>query len=298
MKHSWASSRAAGRAWSPPARGRGLKQFVPHLGHLGALLSPPARGRGLKPCRLRLDAESTQVAPRAGAWIETRWGGVAGARLLAVAPRAGAWIETTRSPSTGAPARRSPPARGRGLKHPRQRDDYPARESPPARGRGLKPGPALSHAPPQARSPPARGRGLKLLLYELLKLCRDRVAPRAGAWIETRRATRASMTSILSPPARGRGLKLVDHDLAFRQRVVSPPARGRGLKPLAARGECRPRMSPPARGRGLKPSVTKHLIDWVTSRPPRGGVEPRPTPISPDQLESPPARGRGLKQLG
>jgi len=56
-----------------------------------------------------------QVAPRAGAWIETPARKLGG-ELVSVAPRAGAWIETL--------AQR-PPHPGRGL-------------SPPARGRGLK----------------------------------------------------------------------------------------------------------------------------------------------------------------
>ena len=34
-----------------------------------------------------------------------------------VAPHAGAWIETRRKPSSGAQDSRSPPTRGRGLKH-------------------------------------------------------------------------------------------------------------------------------------------------------------------------------------
>ncbi len=55
--------------------------------------SPPARGRGLKrhfhiKCRRIIS-----VAPRAGAWIETR-DGVERDVLFCVAPRAGAWIET------------------------------------------------------------------------------------------------------------------------------------------------------------------------------------------------------------
>ena len=71
------------------------------------------RGRGLK---LISDTiyTATEVAPHAGAWIETS----AGVRNMAsapVAPHAGAWIETqgTRSSSCALP---SPPMRGRGLK--------------------------------------------------------------------------------------------------------------------------------------------------------------------------------------
>ena len=57
----------------------------------------------------------TQVAPCAGAWIETTasWKPT---RKTPVAPCAGAWIETmTKRQSGRLPM--SPPARGRGLKH-------------------------------------------------------------------------------------------------------------------------------------------------------------------------------------
>ena len=55
----------------------------------------------------------------------------------------------------------SPPARGRGLKHKQEPEALGLDASPPARGRGLK----QARAGGQAR--------------------RVRVAPRAGAWIET-----------------------------------------------------------------------------------------------------------------
>ena len=57
----------------------------------------------------------TDVAPRAGAWIETRCP-TASQSMLLVAPRAGAWIETG-CVQTSAICTSSPPARGRGLKH-------------------------------------------------------------------------------------------------------------------------------------------------------------------------------------
>ena len=56
-----------------------------------------------------------EVAPRAGAWIETgnlRRNGLMGE----VAPRAGAWIETGMNVVTIFDGILSPPARGRGLK--------------------------------------------------------------------------------------------------------------------------------------------------------------------------------------
>ena len=58
---------------SPPARGRGLKQFS-HNGVSDIVGSPPARGRGLKqnPTPEKTD-QIFHVAPRAGAWIETEY---------------------------------------------------------------------------------------------------------------------------------------------------------------------------------------------------------------------------------
>ena len=118
--------------------------------------------------------------------------------------------------------------------------------SPPARGRGLK---HLIGLGPGSLclSPPARGRGLK-------QRDRDdgrtalRVAPRAGAWIET---VWDSVTGLLrkSPPARGRGLKHAS-EATIRRMNWSPPARGRGLKHDQVRIE---------------------LFLW--RRPPRGGVD-------------------------
>src|SRR5690606_3992439 len=91
---------------SLPTRGRGLKrQFLlpPQIG----LLSLPTRGRGLK-LKDELDYLATvNVAPHAGAWIETAaYGCQTGLRL--VAPHAGAWIETLRSGSKTVNSSRSP----------------------------------------------------------------------------------------------------------------------------------------------------------------------------------------------
>ncbi len=56
-----------------------------------------------------------QVAPHAGAWIETRPLIFVAAGAV-VAPHAGAWIETIAGPGCQA-VTASPPTRGRGLKH-------------------------------------------------------------------------------------------------------------------------------------------------------------------------------------
>ncbi len=61
-----------------------------------------------------------------------------------------------------------------------------------------------------------------------------RVAPRAGAWIETLLPVLFAVLSG-SPPARGRGLKLFPFRFLFLL-LLSPPARGRGLKLLLVFG--------------------------------------------------------------
>ena len=60
---------------------------------MGYRSSLPVRERGLKHIRIMQRRQAGSVAPRAGAWIETR--DVRIAKITeAVAPRAGAWIET------------------------------------------------------------------------------------------------------------------------------------------------------------------------------------------------------------
>ena len=59
-----------------------------------AVQSRPTRARGLKLSRLLVHRHPSQVAPYAGAWIET--GGIPKIYTgREVAPYAGAWIETT-----------------------------------------------------------------------------------------------------------------------------------------------------------------------------------------------------------
>ena len=55
---------------SPPMRGRGLKPRVMPTMFMG-LWSPPMRGRGLKQAQGREGRVIAEVAPHAGAWIET-----------------------------------------------------------------------------------------------------------------------------------------------------------------------------------------------------------------------------------
>ena len=51
-------------------RGRGLKLASMH-GQLGIFLSPPMRGRGIETPTPPEKKQPYQVAPHAGAWIET-----------------------------------------------------------------------------------------------------------------------------------------------------------------------------------------------------------------------------------
>ncbi len=54
--------------------------------------------------------------------------------------------------------------------------------------------------------------------------CGAWVAPRAGAWIETCDGTSNSSPRLRSPPARGRGLKLLPPYLAALPAIVAPRA--------------------------------------------------------------------------
>ena len=212
----------------------------------------------------------TGVAPFAGAWIETdltiprRCGN-------RVAPFAGAWIETIaaalfrstrcRRPLRGGVDRNdgsggigetgwSPPSRGRGSKHAPAHVQLSLQLSPPSRGRGSKHPGAWCDARPR------------------------RVAPFAGAWIET-------------GPAEQAGLG-----------VVSPPSRGRGSKHLP---RCRHQEG---QGRPLRGGVDRNSSAAAAQgvahgcRPLRGGVDRNilPDDVETDKNRSPPSRGRGSKR--
>ena len=96
----------------------------------------------------------------------------------------------------------------------------------PVRERGLKRRiEALSLEP--RTSLPVRERGLKLF-YGLDELYEARVAPRAGAWIETP-CLRCVFWSFASLPVRERGLKQRS-SLGELDQCLSLPVRERGLK--------------------------------------------------------------------
>ena len=143
---------------SRPVRARGLKHI--HRDMVGIhCLSRPVRARGLKLEIARLNTAHLDVAPRAGAWIETYkdW-----ARCIALKSR---------------------PVRARGLKPKQAYYNGFDRLSRPVRARGLKL--VMKEITDLAtRSRPVRARGLKQPQAGP-DLVIGPVAPRAGAWIET-----------------------------------------------------------------------------------------------------------------
>ena len=121
-------------------------------------MSRPSRARGLKQKFLQCHNVPPNVAPLAGAWIETRPSYTIDCAAI-VAPLAGAWIETSKSsnsshhctvaPLAGAWIETSSrfrsrvplwsrPSRARGLKHLLKSTSSGILESRPSRARGLK----------------------------------------------------------------------------------------------------------------------------------------------------------------
>ena len=99
-------------------------------------------------------------------------------------------------------------------------------------------------------SPLTQGRGLK---HHTLhgRTNNNRVAPHAGAWIETHHLQTQVIAQRGSPLTQGRGLKLKcwyrgSHFLS------SPLTQGRGLKPLSCIVDYISNWSPLTQGRGLK----------------------------------------------
>ena len=96
--------------------------------------------------------------------------------------------------------------------------------SPPSRGRGSKPclG-SLSQLTP--RSPPSRGRGSKLLIKRKT-VFRQRVAPLAGAWIETPKSPPWPRLRPCRPPRGGVDRNTEEELSDFKYRNSRPPRGG------------------------------------------------------------------------
>ena len=238
---------------------------------------------------------AAEVAPRAGAWIETSTDALCHAAVTRVAPRAGAWIET--SSERGMP--------------------YARATSPLAQGRGSKPSYAgrLSHL---RRSPLAQGRGSKPPHARADGAQRRAVAPRAGAWIETSLDTATMHASAASPLAQGRGSKHAMAAINRTARSVAPRAgawieTSSGLR-MASQPDVAPRagawietcnagrrrdsaLGRPSR-RGVDRNVIDVRIDATTDAvAPRAGawIETPSVGTSTMQSASPLAQGRGSK---
>ena len=164
--------------------------------------------------------DGRRVAPHAGAWIETP--AVSAFRAVSiVAPHAGAWIETLALLASRDPRHVAPHA-GAWIETLRIRHPVPGgHESHPTRVRGLKPATCVAPVP-WVRSHPTRVRGLKLVAGDGQRPA-ARVAPHAGAWIETR-PVRPDLRHGGSHPTRVRGLKHDKAHAAHEADQVAPHA--------------------------------------------------------------------------
>src|SRR5438309_1714407 len=116
----------------------------------------------------------------------------------AVAPRAGAWIET-KSSRDSVRAASSPLVQGRGLKHRGLLREPVVLLSPLVQGRGLKRVEGRQSSD-RGMSPLVQGRGLKHRVGRADRIP-PRVAPRAGAWIETYSPSAGYSMAIVAPRA-------------------------------------------------------------------------------------------------
>ena len=144
------------------------------------------------------------VAPRAGAWIET-YASSSSSILTSVAPRAGAWIETAKIRTVVSHIQTSPPARGRGLKPRFIIAVIIYAFVAPRAGAWIETSVCLFSSISVIVAPRA-GAWIETAIY-LIDTWRVLVAPRAGAWIETSCSPLYPRYLPWSPPARGRGLK-------------------------------------------------------------------------------------------
>ena len=185
----------------------------------------PHAGAWIETGRHDRSRRADAVAPHAGAWIETRHNARRQDRR-GVAPHAGAWIETSICRQAYCVSSRRPSRRG---------VDRNVINGDRSRRR--------------CRRPSRRGvdRNLSAQLTERIKI----VAPHAGAWIETSRLSFGSRRAGSRPSRRGvdrnvNGLPTVDYALG------SPLTQGRGSKRHHSRSAFLRSMSPLTQGRGSK----------------------------------------------
>ena len=193
----------------------------------------------------------------------------------------------------------SPPSRGRGSKRAARRRARRAARSRPLRGGVDRNSGSTRAAGAIARVAPFAGAWIETTGSPTARSSRlMSVAPFAGAWIETLPCTGIRQMD-WSPPSRGRGSK---HEFETRtlERCPSRPLRG-GVDRNADIADIieAHESSPPSRGRGSKLPISDAARLRYFSRPLRGGVDRnvyRRIAWQRGILRSPPSRGRGSKQ--
>ncbi len=167
-------------------------------------MSPPTRGRGSKRIWPHHQRERCEVAPYAGAWIETVW-------ILSITP----WPKCR--PLRGGVDRNSART-GRGS---------PGLPSPPTRGRGSKLREDGTWVTGFAVAPYA-GAWIETL-HERCEGGDLWSRPLRGGVDRNKRAEQRVDSAMMSPPTRGRGSKPTRR-VAVPMTGRSPPTRGRGSK--------------------------------------------------------------------
>ena len=230
------------------------------------------------------------VAPFAGAWIET-WSACRYRSQRVVAPFAGAWIETV---IVVTPVRTpvSLPSRERGSK-PSRRSEPASRHRRSLRGSVDRNRGEASGGPSAGRVAPFAGAWIETSISAWSFLS-WRVAPFAGAWIETCHE-RLFLQAGESLPSRERGSKPFPRPALLR-------ASGRSLRGSVDRNITRGAWILHRRGRSLRGSVDRnHQVGGQSagvgrSLPSRErGSKQRAVRVIADACLSPPSRGRGSK---
>ena len=157
--------------------------------------------------------------------------------------------------------------RARGLKLSSYQKVVDKMMSRPVRARGLKPRPPPASRAHVQRVAPRAGAWIETL--SVPECYPDYlVAPRAGAWIETWLSEANRKNTIRSRPVRARGLKRVGLGVMM-SKIKSRPVRARGLKHRIVSKALPVRQSRPVRARGLKHRIVSKALPVRQSRPVR-----------------------------
>ena len=235
----------ARRSRRRPSRGGVDRNRMTAAACAHAAASPPSRGRGSKHPTRAVHGHAAHVAPLAGAWIETS-----------------AATDDRRS-STG-----RPPRGGVDRNHIDRREQRSMRASPPSRGRGSKQRPSRSIAPRRAGRPP-RG-GVDRNRQRAGAAVERRVAPLAGAWIETRHRRRRCCRRAGRPPRGGVDRNSAAEHLPAPQQVA--PLAGAWIETRHPATALLASEVAPLAGAWIETCLDPRVLD-PAGRPPRGGVD-------------------------